>query len=366
MFNVLEKSMNRPSATMRNSGGGGGDAGGALVCANPGTIGFRQACYVYPNNPATPGLVTPDVVYNRGVDMNIPLTMDDGNTINMWGFSDGGGGGGGGGMGGGGATFPSAPMRVQEGQIVHTVLSVGMMMAHTIHHHGIEPDWMNDGVGHISFDVTNQYTYQWRPAHAGTYFYHCHTNTVLHAEMGMYGGLIVDPVPDPNDPPGTQRVFAGGPTYNAEAIWAVDEIDSSWHNLPWDAGTCGNDVGLNVLNPDYFVITGVDASGDTAINGPGVIAPVINVGDRLLVRYICAGYHPQHVNFGGLNVELVQSDGRPLPEPVTVSEIDAVSAERYDIIVAPTQPGEHIIEIDIKHWITGAVLGTARTRITVV
>jgi FtsP/CotA-like multicopper oxidase with cupredoxin domain len=300
--------------------------------------------------------VTPDVTFTRSVDMNIPLTMDDGNTVNMWGFADGGGGGG---MGGG-ATFPSAPMRVTQGQIVHTVLNVGMMMAHTIHHHGIEPDWMNDGVGHISFDVTNQYTYQWRPAHAGTYFYHCHTNTVLHAEMGMYGGLIVDP------PEGPGTVFENGPTYDAEAIWAVDEIDSSWHNLPWDAGTCGADVGLNVLNPDYFVITGVDASGDTAINGPAVIAPVISVGQRLLVRYICAGYHPQQVRFGGLNVEVVQSDGRPLPESIVVNQIDAVSAERYDIIVAPTQPGEHIIEIDIKHWITGAVLGTARTKITVV
>lgn len=358
MFNVLEKHMNRP---MGMTGGGGG-GGGALVCAAPGTVGFQQACYVYPANPATPGLVTPDVVFNRGIDMNIPLTMDDGNVVNMWGFSDGGGGGG---MGGG-ATFPSAPMRLFEGQIAHTVLNVGMMMAHTVHHHGIEPSWQNDGVGHISFDVTQQYTYQWRPAHAGTYFYHCHTNTVLHAEMGMYGGLIVDPVPDPNDPPGTQRVFAGGPTYDAEAIWAVDEIDSSWHNLPWTAGSCGNDVGLNVLNPDYFVITGVDASGTTAMNGPAVIAPVINVGQRLLVRYICAGYHPQHVNFGGLNVELVQSDARPLPQSVMVTELDAVSAERYDIIVAPTQPGEHIIEIDIKHWVTGAVLGTARTKITVV
>ncbi|MDH5183236.1 MAG: hypothetical protein OEX12_05035, partial [Gammaproteobacteria bacterium] len=151
MFNILAKSMNRPSMGMRgDGGGGGGGAGDALVCANPGAIGFRQSCYVYPNNPATPGLVTPDVVFNRGIDMNIPLTMDDGNTINMWGFSDGGGGG----MGGG-ATFPSAPMRLFEGQIAHTVLNVGMMMAHTVHHHGIEPSWENDGVGHISFDVTN-------------------------------------------------------------------------------------------------------------------------------------------------------------------------------------------------------------------
>ena len=360
MFNVLEKSMNRPSMGMAGGGGGGGGGTPTLTCGAPANVGFGQACYVYPNNPTTPGLVTPDVVFNRGIDMNIPMSMDDGNVVNMWGFTDGGGGGGGG-MGNG--TFPSPAMRLQVGQIAHTVLNVGMMMAHTIHHHGIEPSWENDGVGHISFDVTGQYTYQWRPAHAGTYFYHCHTNTVLHAEMGMYGGLIVDPVPNPNDPPGTNRVYAGGPTYDVEAIWAVDEIDSSWHTLPWTAGTCGADVGLNRLNPDYFVITGVDGA-QSALTNPGV-AVTMQKGQRLLVRYICAGYHPQQIRFGGLTAEVVGADGRQLPQSIQATHLDAVSAERYDCIFQPTQTGDHIIEIDIRHWITGKVLGTARTRITV-
>ncbi|MDH5370139.1 MAG: hypothetical protein OEW99_08940, partial [Gammaproteobacteria bacterium] len=88
------------TTTSMDGGGDGGMDGG----------GMGGACYIYTNVTATPGLATPDVTYNRGIDMQIPLTMDDGNTINMWGFTDGGGGGMGG-MGGGG-TFPSAAMRV--------------------------------------------------------------------------------------------------------------------------------------------------------------------------------------------------------------------------------------------------------------
>lgn len=81
--------------------------------------------------------------------------------------------------------------------------------------------------------------------HPGTCFYHCHTNTVLHAETGMYGALIADPA----EGPGT--LLAGGPAYDTEAFWVVDEIDSRWrHTPPWDAGTCGEDVGLNLLPPD--------------------------------------------------------------------------------------------------------------------
>lgn len=339
--------------TTTTSGGmdGGGGGGGG---------GMGGACYVYPGAPATPGLVTADVTYNLGIDMNIPLTMDDGNTVNMWGFSGTGGGMGGGGMGGGG-TFPSPAMRMNEGTIVHTTLNVGMMMLHTVHHHGIEPEFHSDGVGHLSFDVNGTYTYQWRPAHAGTYFYHCHTNTVLHAEMGMYGALIVDP------PEGPGTLHSGGPTYDVEAFWVVDEIDSSWHTLPWDAGTCGGDVGLNELNPDYFVITGVDGSGDTAMNLPPISATVA-VGDSLLARYICAGYHPQEIRFGGLTGTIHISDGRVLPTPVDVTEIRAGSGERYDIIFSPQEgdEGTYLIETDIIHWVTGEVLGTTRTSITVV
>ncbi len=346
LINITENQ----SRKMGRMGGGGGGGGGG---------GMNNACYVYPNAPATPGLVTPDVTYNRSIDMQIPLTMDDGNTINMWGFADSGGGGM---MGGGGATFPSAAMRVTEGQIVHTNLNVGMMWMHTIHHHGIEPAHTSDGVGHITWDVANgTYTYQWRPAHAGTYFYHCHTNTVLHAEMGMYGALIVDP------PEGAGTLFSGGPTYDVEAFWVVDEIDSSWHTLPWSAGTCGGDVGLNELNPDYFVITGVDGSGDSAMNTPPISATV-QVGQTLLARYICAGYHPQKLKLGGLTGTIYASDGRPLPKPVKVTEIRAGSAERYDIIFEPKagDEGTYVIETDIIHWVTGEVLGTTRTSITVV
>ena len=328
-------------------GGGGGGMGGG-------------ACYVYPGAPATPGRVTPDRTFNRGIYMNGSMLMDDGRSVTIWGFTDGGGGGGGG-MGGG-SSFPSPAIRVIEGQIVHTVLNVNMMWAHTIHHHGIEPSTENDGVGHFSHDVIgNTYTYQWKASNAGTYFYLCHTNTVLHAEMGMYGALIIDPVPLASDPVGTKRAFTNGPAYNVEAIWACDEIDPAWHTLSWDAGTCGGDVGLNKLSPKYFIITGVDGANSALTR----MAANVKVGQTLLVRYINAGYYPQKIDFGGLTASVVASDGRPLPTPWGTTSIEASSAERYDCIFKPTTTGTYTVTVQFLHWITGAVLGTARTRINV-
>ena len=329
-------------------GGGGGGGGGMM----------GNACYIYPDTPATPGRVTPDVTYQRSVYMNGSMTMDDGRSVAIWGFTDTAAGQ----MGGMDAsgTFPSPAMRINAGTVVHTELTVPMMNGvHTIHHHGIEPADHADGVGHITWDVNGTYTYQWRPMHPGTYFYHCHTNTVLHAEMGMYGALIVDP------PEGPGTLLSGGPTYDSEAFWVVDEIDSRWHTLGWTAGTCGGDVGLNVLEPDYFIITGVDGSGNSAMNLPP-ISGQMRVGEKLLARYICAGYHPQEVRIpSGLNAKIYISDGRPLPNPQGITKFKAISGERYDMIIEPTQPGNYVVEFDIKDWITGNVWGTVRTNVVV-
>jgi len=328
-------------------------------------MGMGQACYVYPGAPATPGLVTADVNYRRGIYMNGLMVMDDGVAVTIWGFTDlaaANGGMGGGNMGAGGGSFPSPAMRVNEGQIIHTAFTVGNMYMHTIHHHGIEPSTQNDGVGHFSYDVSGgTYTYQWKASNAGTYFYHCHTNTVLHAEMGMYGALIIDPVPLATDPVGTKRAFKNGPIYQVEAIWACDEIDPAWHTNSWAAGTCGGDVGLNNLNPKYFIITGVDGANSALT----AMALNIRVGQTALIRYICAGYYPQKIDFGGLTVDVVASDGRPLPAKWSTSSIEASSAERYDCIFKPTTTGSYTVTVQYLHWITGKVLGTARTRINV-
>lgn len=325
--------------------------------------GMMNACYVYDNRlpRSQPELVTPDMRFTRSIYMNGSLTMDDGNSVVVWGFNDT--------TAAVNGAFPSPPIRVTQGQIVHTVLSVnGMMWAHTIHHHGIEPATESDGTGHISWDVSGgSYTYQWKAHQAGTYFYHCHTNTVLHVEMGMYGVLIVDPAPDPADPVGTRRVFSGGPTYDVEAVWACDEFDSSWHNKDWAAGTCGDDAGLNTLNPDYFLISGVDGA-QSALNPSKGITATVSPGQTLLVRYINAGYYAQRIDFGGLEFQVVASDARPLHNPVSITSLEACSAERYDCLFSPVagQSGRSFtVTVQYLHWVSGAVLGEAKTSITV-
>jgi hypothetical protein len=207
-------------------------------------------------------------------------------------------------------TFPGPTIRVPRGVVFHGEVHGHGQPPHTIHWHGIEPTAINDGVGHTSMEV-GEYTYQWQPNFIGSYFYHCHRNTVQHFDFGLYGFLIVEP-PDAFDPSDGKNVggyprrtaanltkfpefpgFVGGNIlsgdphamtvpYDVEAIWVIDDIDSVWmeqadharQTFPKHGNKPGiddefhqNDKGkenffaFHDYNPDYFVVSGVNFPG---------------------------------------------------------------------------------------------------------
>jgi hypothetical protein len=187
----------------------------------------------------------------------------------------------------GGGQWPGPAVRVPRGVIFHCEAQGKGPPPHTLHWHGLEPTPMNDGVGHTSMEI-GQYFYQFQPNFIGTYFYHCHRNTVQHFEFGLYGMFIVEPpdayfasiaTTDPEDgtvtlnnipvgacsdglfrtaanllnlPPALRSRFPGflagdprfgvaGPgdqglghphaftvPYDVEAIWVFDDRDSRW------------------------------------------------------------------------------------------------------------------------------------------
>jgi len=309
-------------------------------------------------------------------------------------------------------SFPSPTRRIPLNAVVNADVDCNGN-THTIHWHGIEPTPMNDGVGHLSFEVTGHFTYQFQPRQAGTFFYHCHKNTVLHFEMGLYGMLLIDP-PDPAAPEVPVTYLTGGPgfaarfnpaarvptdhviRYDVEAIWVPDDIDSRWHTLghnafmqkcvPDDPDNPANftqDGILNDIRPDIFVLTGIarranDTTAFSAAENPLVgplVAPTLRAGQTLLARTLVAAYTTAQFTLG-IDAEVIAMDGHALGVPPfqqysrpfiapAGDPIRLTTARRWDLIIRPQVAGTIPVKIEYFNNITGRLLYTARTSITV-
>ncbi|MFQ6046680.1 MAG: multicopper oxidase family protein [Gemmatimonadales bacterium] len=95
---------------------------------------------------------------------------------------------------------PGPELRFREGEWVKVHFTNNTELLHTIHWHGVDLQYENDGVPYVNQDpvmpgATFEYTFQAIPA--GTRFYHCHFGTPLHMQHAMHGALIIEPERDP-------------------------------------------------------------------------------------------------------------------------------------------------------------------------
>jgi hypothetical protein len=156
--------------------------------------------------------------------------------------------------------------------------------------------------------------------------------------------------------------------------WVADDIDPRWQGLNHDAGLCGDDPGLNVHNPKYFLINGVPAP--RTLEHARVKAHVAR-GQTLLVRLLNASYGLLRTTIAGLDATVVGVDGRPLgssdapwSRPFTIragEPFELNTAQRYDLILAPSRAGRYEVRFDYLDWIRKEIKdagrGTARTLI---
>lgn len=263
----------------------------------------------------------------------------------------------------GSATLPGPSLEVREGELVEIHLTnLGPAepgvhpFPHTVHLHGLDVDQANDGVPEtgVVARVGETVTYRFVATHAGTYWYHCHVDTVEHLTMGMYGALIVHPA----DGPG--RAWTDGPSFDRAYTLLLSEVDPAWS----EAIRADRTPDRSRFDPRYFFINGRSFPetldhADTHLVG--------HLGDRVLVRLINAGYGWRSMHLHGFHFEVVATDGRPLAQPYLKDTISVGPGERYDLLVTLDQLGaypfhSHVILDNLND---GAYPGGIHTMVTV-
>lgn len=165
---------------------------------------------------------------------------------------------------------PGPTVRVQAGDIIELTFRNTHAIPHTIHFHGwhgFSADMNGNGLlgSEMVVGPGEELTIEWVAEPRGSFIYHCHFDTPMHMEMGMYGTFIVeDPADDEPD---------------IEYVAVLDE----WQVL--------NDEWIgNFPRYDFFTINGKSF--------PTTQPWLADVGDHVRIHMVNAGYefHAMHMH----------------------------------------------------------------------
>ncbi|WP_231184848.1 multicopper oxidase domain-containing protein [Haladaptatus sp. DYF46] len=240
-------------------------------------------------------------------------------------------------------SVPGPVLRTTEGnELKITLDNTNMKNPHTLHFHGVRKTWENDGVPTttgITAAPGEKHTYTISANVPGTHLYHCHFQTPMHMEMGMFGILRVDP--------------EGYEEADKEYFATVREWDSRLSRA-----YAGEDATFDLTNrrPDVFTVNGKSA--------PRTLHPedgtpfIVESGDTVRIHFVNGGFmsHPLHIH--NHRFRIVEKDGADYPEAMGFPQdvVNVSPAERYTIeFEADADPGIYLMHCHkVDHVRNGA------------
>jgi CopA family copper-resistance protein len=256
-------------------------------------------------------------------------------------------------------TVPGPLIRLQEGEEVVLRYHNKLDEETSIHWHGLLLPNRFDGVPQVNYPgVAPGETFEAGPFEVrqyGTYWYHSHSG--LQEQLGHYGPLVIDPTEGTpfeydrehvvvlsdwahDDPYQILANLKKGEHYydfqqqTVGEFWRDVSEDGFWdtlkNRLRWDRMRMSATDLSAVRAPTYTYLMNGQAPG---ANWTGLFDP----GERVRLRVINASAASIFdVRVPGLEMDVVQVSGQNV-EPVTTDEFRIGTAERYDVIVEPSE-----------------------------
>lgn len=262
--------------------------------------------------------------------------------------------------------IPGPEIRVSESDKVRIVFTNNLPKATTIHWHGVDVPFEQDGVPGVTQKAIRPgetYTYEFIAKPAGTRFYHTHGGVAMGDEaqqldMGLSGAFIIEPAdyqkPDkeytlifdewqtmPMVTESRQSSFLGAQVF----AHADDNDHASMMNMSMTMG------GGHAMDYNLFTINGKPFPASEPIK--------VKKDNRVRLRLINAGtstIHPMHLH--GHQFKVVAVDGNPVPEIARLlrNTITVHPGETYDIEFVANNPGVWLFHCHELHHADGGMI----------
>nr|WP_259122865.1 copper resistance system multicopper oxidase [Salinibacter ruber] len=256
-------------------------------------------------------------------------------------------------------TVPGPLIRLQEGEEVILRYHNALDEETSIHWHGLLLPNRFDGVPQVNYPgVAPGETFEAGPFEVrqyGTYWYHSHSG--LQEQLGHYGPLVIDPAEGTPYEYDREHVVVLSDWAHDDPYQILANLKKGEHYYNFQQQTVGefwSDVAedgffstlKNRLRWDRMRMSATDLSAVRAptytylMNGqaPGANwTGLFNPGERVRLRVINASAASIFdVRVPGLEMDVVQVSGQNV-EPTATDEFRIGTAERYDVIVEPTE-----------------------------
>ncbi len=238
-------------------------------------------------------------------------------------------------------TLPGPFLHVNKGDLVRLTFDNTHEKPHTIHLHGFHRNNV-DGVHPVP--PHKDFLIEFVANPCGTYVYHCHINTPLHQDRGMYGQFIVDcPASDPEE------------DVDHEFLMVVDEHPRDWPALGDDPKPETHEF---IINGKAFVGPAVldvpyppgNPNNIRTIKGDGTVVAgpmVVHKDDKVRIRLSSFGMANHEMELVGPLPSPLPSPTFPLPS-LTVQDT-AVRQGSNPVLARPASIPEPPLEVVTNH-----------------
>ncbi|HEV8201198.1 MAG TPA: multicopper oxidase family protein [Candidatus Polarisedimenticolia bacterium] len=223
---------------------------------------------------------------------------------------------------------PGPVLEGRVGDVLEVRLTNRLPEPTSIHWHGLRLPAPMDGTDMVQTAVAPgaSFTYRFRLADAGTYWYHSHTNETVQMERGLYGALIVR--------------GAEEPVLDGEQVLVFDDVKLDRKGrlarfgglVQWHDGREGNVRLINGRVEPRLAIAAGQVERWRLINASSA-------------RYL-------RFSLGQAPFRILGTDGGLLQEPRTESEVLLAPGERADVAVGPFEEGRTLPIESQPYWRT--------------